>query len=156
MDRTQADILSVIEKKELFEPLRGASVFITGATGLIGSMLMKTLLAADAAMGLGLRLTGQIRDRAKAEAVFGGDARKLCFTLSCDVPCDYIIHTVSPTASRYFIEHPVETIRTSVDSAVSALETAWKNGASLVYLSSMEQYGVPTEPGKTMTEDRSM
>ena len=76
-------------------------------------------------------------------------------SLSDDVSCDYIIHTVSPTASKYFIEHPVETIRTSVGSTLSILEVAQKNAASIVYLSSMEQYGVPYEPGQTMTEDKT-
>ena len=54
---------------------------------------------------------------------------------------------------KFFIEHPVETIRVSVESTMAILEIAKKNNATVVYLSSMEQYGVPYESGQKVTED---
>lgn len=154
MNRVQADILSVIEKKDLFVNLQGKRLFVTGATGLIGSMLIKSVLAANEQYGLGITVTGQIRSLEKAKKVFGEQTDLISFTEEYDSPCDYIIHTVSPTTSKYFIEHPVETIKTSVGSTMKILETAVSNHASVVYLSSMEQYGVPYEPGEVMTEEK--
>lgn len=50
----------------------------------------------------------------------------------------------SPTASLYFIEHPVETIKTAVNGTMNMLELAVdKSVKGFVYLSSMEIYGAP-------------
>ena len=154
MNRTQKDIAEIISQKELFAPLSGSSVLITGATGLIGSMLMRVLHTADLEYGLNLRLTGQIRNEEKAAAVFGDLRNELKLVKVPEEAFDYVVHTVSPTTSRYFIEHPVETIKASVHSTMQILEIARKHGSRVVYLSSMEQYGVPYTPGERMTEDK--
>lgn len=57
---------------------------------------------------------------------------------------DYIIHGTSPTASLYFVQHPVETIQTAVKGTKNILELAKQNQVeSVLYLSSMEVYGAP-------------
>jgi nucleoside-diphosphate-sugar epimerase len=54
---------------------------------------------------------------------------------------DYIIHGANPTASRYFIEHPVETIHTAVYGTDNLLRLARdKKVKGFVYLSLMEVY----------------
>ena len=154
MNRMQADIQEILENKELFSALGGSTVLVTGATGLIGSVLVKTLLAANAEYNLGIKLIGQIRNPEKAKTLFGEAYDQITFVSDPHVACDYIIHTVSPTTSKFFIEHPVETIQISVGTAMEVLEVAKENNANVVYLSSMEQYGVPYEAGQTMTEDK--
>lgn len=154
MDRTQADILQIIEKKELFSSLDGSAILVTGATGLIGSMLVKTVLAAAKKYSFRIKIIGQVRNLEKAKKVYGDLFEEIEFVSNSNVSCDYIVHTVSPTTSKFFIEHPVETITASVESAMQILEVAKNNGASVVYLSSMEQYGVPYEYGQKMTEDK--
>lgn len=152
MDRVQIDIQTVIADKALFDCLQGKKIFITGATGLIGSMLVRTLHAADLRYGLHLKLIGQIRNKEKAEKLLAGI--DIDYVYNYDADCDFIVHTVSPTTSKFFVEHPVETIKSSVESTMAILETARKCKASLVYLSSMEEYGVPYIPGEVMTEDK--
>lgn len=152
MSRVQADIQSVIEKRELFEPMVGKTVMVTGATGLIGSMMIKIICAANIEYGLGISVIGSVRNREKAEKMLEGLEVELVD--GYDHKSDYIIHTVSPTTSKFFIEHPVETIQSSVLSMFDVIEAAKKYGAKLVYLSSMEQYGVPYENGQIMTEDK--
>ena len=155
MNRMKVDIQSIISHEELFLPLKHSTILVTGATGFIGSMLIKSLIEAKKTYdGLDLKIIGQIRNLEKAENVFNECLGSFDLSLTDDVLCDYIIHTVSPTTSKYFIEHPVETIKASVESTMSSLEIARKNKASMVYLSSMEQYGVPYETGQIMTEDK--
>ena len=154
MDRTQADILQIIEKKELFSSLDRSTVLVTGATGLIGSMLVKTIFAAVKKYGFGIKIIGQVRNPEKAKMIYGDLFGEIEFISDPNVSCDYIFHTVSPTTSKFFIEHPVETIKASVESTMEILEVAKNNDAAVVYLSSMEQYGVPYEPGQKMTEDK--
>lgn len=154
MNRTQADIQAMIEKKELFEWMRNSTVLITGATGLIGSMLIKTIYAASDKYGLDIKIIGQIRNMEKAKEIYGQVIDDINLVTDVDYSCNYIIHTISPTASKFFIEHPVETIKVSVESLMKILEVAKNNNATLVYLSSMEQYGVPYIPDQHMTEDK--
>ena len=154
MDRAQADIQEILKNKELFLDLKDSAVLITGATALIGSMLIRTILAANAKYSCGIKIIGQIRNTEKARAIYGEQYNDVEFVSDCHVKCDYIIHTASPTNSKFFIEHPVETIKSSIESIIKVLEIAKSNDASMVYLSSMEQYGIPYEPGQRMTEDK--
>ena len=97
MNRVQADIEEVIRQKELFHCLEGKTVLVTGATGFIGSMLIKTFHAANEYYDLGLKVIGQIRNRNKAEKLFKEIASDIEITKDYHVACDYIVHTVSPT-----------------------------------------------------------
>lgn len=156
MDRVQNDIFEVLEKKELFDIFRNKKILITGATGLIGSMLIKVLHEANEQYNLSTQIIGQIRNQEKAGNIFG-NLMNVCdihFVVESDIECDYIVHTASPTASKFFINNPVETIKTSVIGTMDILEVAKKNKAKVVYLSSMEEYGVPYIPGEIMREDK--
>lgn len=154
MDRMQADIQDIISNKDLFFPLKGSSILITGATGLIGSMLVRVFLEANKKYGIGVKVIAQIRNFEKAKNIYAEIFDTIDFVTDPHIQCDYIIHTISPTTSKFFIEHPVETIKSSVESAMEILEVAKSNNAVMLYLSSMEQYGVPYESGQKMTEDK--
>lgn len=131
-----------------WDELSDAHILVTGATGLVGSTLIRVLLYANEKKNLGLKIYALVRDVSKAERMLGvSDA--LVFVRgevdplpAVDMPVDYIVHTASPTASKFFVEHPVETIKTAVRGTMNILELAReKQVRSLVYLSSMEVYG---------------
>ncbi len=133
-----------------WEKLAEKTIFITGATGLIGRTLVGALLYANDEKHLGLRILALVRDEEKAVAFFGRPAalEYVVGTIealpSVSVAVDYVIHGASPTASRFFTEHPVETIRAGTIGTMNVLELAReKNVKSFVYLSSMEVYGAP-------------
>ena len=154
MGRVQDDIKEIILRENLFSELQGKKILVTGATGLIGSMVVKTLLYANKEHNLKIEIIGQIRNTEKAKLIYGDLFEAISFIHDVNIKCDFIVHTVLPTTSRFFIEHPVETIRTSVSSTMDVLEVARSNNANMVYLSSMEQYGIPYESGQIMTEDK--
>lgn len=119
---------------------------ITGATGLIGSTLVRCLLAMDN----GTSITIPVRNREKAVALYGADASRLnivecdlmeyCTTL--DAEFDYIIHCASPTAGSYMNEHPVHTYELAVETTRTLLQYARKHTIKgMVYVSSLEYYG---------------
>ncbi|MBR5753449.1 MAG: NAD-dependent epimerase/dehydratase family protein [Clostridia bacterium] len=151
-----------LEEKGLLTALRGKTVFITGATGLIGSQLVRTLLEADRLYDVDIRVAAFIRNEQKAQALFEDvlPCEQLEFVvgdLSAPVtyegPVDYIVHGASPTGSKYFVEHPVETIQTALYGTDRLLQFARdKQVSGMVYLSSLEVYGVPDGSRETITE----
>lgn len=154
MSRTVTDIQEIVAKDVLFQPLRRKTILITGATGFIGSMIIKTLIFANQKYDLSMTIVGQIRSFKKAELIYGDLINAVKLVTQENENYDYIIHTASPTSSKYFIEHPVETIKASVESTIKILDLAKLNDATVVYLSSMEQYGIPYENYQVMTEDK--
>ena len=155
------ELTALLQDKEYFEFLRHQRILVTGATGLIGSMFIKLLILANETFNLDIKVIGHVRSHDKAQAIFGNYLDNDSITLidgaleSIDVPCDYILHGAAPTQSKFFMEHPVETIRTSIHGTEAMLELGrHKTVKKLVYLSSMEQYGVPYESGQVMTEER--
>lgn len=153
-----SDIKEIISKKALVEPFAGKRVLVTGASGLIGSMLIRTLDYANQEYGIDIKIIGHARSEERTRRVLGDVIDRISmiyaehFKISAE--CDYIFHTASPTTSRFFIEHPVETIDTILSGTKAMLELAKKNKATLVYFSSMEEYGVPYTANELMTEDK--
>lgn len=133
--------------------LKNSTILVTGATGLIGSLCIRVLLSLD----FPVRVFALVRDRKKAEAVFGdrigyltGDVRTQA---DYDVDPDYIIHCASVTKSKTMVDAPVDTLDISYTGTMSILRFAQKkNVKSLVYVSSMEAYGVTDETQNPVTE----
>lgn len=136
--------------------------FITGATGLIGSMLCRYLIATTP----GLQIYAPVRSLKKAMSLFSGtEIRHIRFIeeseigqadyLAIAADSNYIIHCAAPTASRYFVEHPVETSAAIFNGTNAILNFARQCSTlkSCVYLSSLEVYGENLDETKIITED---
>ena len=146
-----------------WEELRGKCVLITGVTGYIGSLLCKSFLRANQLLDLDIHIFGTVRNRIKADKIFGGleysDGFELInwdirYPYDEDIHIDYIFHCASVTASKVMVEYPVETLLTSVEGTRNVLELARnKKVKSFVYLSSMEVYGGFRNFDSDVTED---
>ena len=165
MDRFLQEDLDYIADSDLpFEELYHSNVLVTGATGLVGSQIVKALLNMNRLKSAGIRVLALVRDEEKAKRVFED-----CFSeglmflvgdvaspIETDEDIDYIIHGASPTASKFFVEHPVETILTAVNGTRNVLELAReKNTKANVYLSSMEAYGI-TNPDLECVKEKDL
>ncbi len=124
-------------------------VLISGATGLIGAALARRFAAE------GHAVVAAARNMAKARAALGtlpgvelvewDVLRPLDVAHAALRGVDWFVHAASETASREFVEHPVETIRSILRGTENALEAARAlKVESMAMLSTMEVYGSPT------------
>ena len=127
-----------------------SKILVTGATGLIGKSLVKKLLMD------GNNVVAVVRNKERAISILGEETKNLEYIVD-DVTTikprkydiDYIIHGASQTASKAFVEQPVETIMTALNGTKNMLEIAKLSDVKgFVYLSSMEVYGYPTTDEK--------
>jgi dTDP-glucose 4,6-dehydratase len=143
------DIEYIVFKND-FSFLYNSSIFITGATGLIGSQIIKTLLYMNHNNDANITIYALIRDYQKATKIFSKDIQNINFIIGnitekiiIEHNINYIIHGASITTSKTFIEKPVETIVTAIDGTRKILEFAKEKMVNgFVYLSSMEVFGI--------------
>ena len=144
--------LETLNAKKCCENLRESTVLITGGTGLIGSLLIKTLLCANRLYNTNIRIIAMARSKEKVYKIFGAlqnrENLRIIYSdirdqIYVDEEVNYIIHTASETASKNFISKPVETIQTTMIGTQNILEFAFqKKIKGMVFLSSMEAYGI--------------
>lgn len=157
-DLTLVNSASFIPWDDLYE----CTIFITGATGLIGKALVKALCYVNSVRHLNLRMILLVRNLSAAKTTFMGiDGDSIIHFIVGNVESipiiekqvDYVIHCASKTSSEDFIKHAVETIQTTVYGVDNVLKLAReKQVKSLVFLSSMEVYGYPAK-GHQVTEN---
>ena len=152
-------------KEEIRKSLQGQSFIVTGATGLIGSCLVHRLQELNCAEGLGIHVICVVRNVAKAEAMFGKESDEISYyeyDFASDKPfcppqhADYLVHLAAPTASKYFVEQPVETFCTTLFGTQQVLRYAEQQGKQLkgiLYVSTLEMYGTVLDDSKPLTED---
>lgn len=152
------DLEKAICRKEIFgHELEGKTILVTGATGLIGLNMVNALLYFGLKSSNPPRVLAMVRNIVKAKQLYKRQLQDcgqniefvigdITSNLQIDEHLDYIVHGASQTASTSFIKNPVETIDIATIGTKNILELAKKkNVKSMVYLSSMEAYGSPTE-----------
>lgn len=157
------DIKKIAETDYIdWENFRGKKIAVTGATGLLGRIVVSALLAANQKYDLNLKVLAFIRNEAKAEEVYGtkrGGALEFVIAdilnpIPEKIHADYLIHGASVTASRMMVEQPVETILTAVEGTKNLMEFAARcKMEGVVYLSSMEAYGIIDADTKQVHEE---
>ena len=148
--------------RKLAEKFSGKTVFVTGATGLIGTQAVYALSMMNKICKSDIHVIAMVRNEQKAKKVFEDEIREGMVSLycgdineqiSCKEKVDYIIHGASATSSKYFVDHPVETILTAIKGTRNILEYAkYAQVEGMVYLSSLEVYGTPDGTKKTISE----
>jgi nucleoside-diphosphate-sugar epimerase len=155
------DIQDIITASDIPWPqLQNSHVLVTGATGMIGGMLVKVLAKANLYHHLSMKIIGQGRNRkslSELQQVHGihvidGDIRNASLLEDKFHQADYIYHCAAITASKDMIAQPVDVMNTTLSGIINILELAKLcHSRSMVYLSSMEVYGQTDK--EEVTED---
>ncbi len=140
VDQSSADLLA----------WRGARILITGGTGFLGSWLVATMLHANRALRLDLKIDLVARSGAAIPLNVRGAVR----VIECDVRSvseeegEYalIVHGAASSGASYGTGdgEPRTVARTIVDGTNSVLQVAARSRAQVVFLSSGAVYGQQT------------
>ena len=141
------DLKYILQVKD-FELLHSKRFMITGATGLIGTCLIDSLMQANH-NGAGIEIFAIGRSKEKAADRLGEyfsdslfhfieqDARQPLPSQKVD----YIIPLASNTHPLAYSQYPIETIEINIKGTEHALQKADECGATVLYPSTVEVYG---------------
>ncbi|MCF0203357.1 MAG: NAD-dependent epimerase/dehydratase family protein [Bacteroidaceae bacterium] len=131
-------------------------ILVTGATGLIGSALVRLLLAKCSEW----EVYAGCRSREKFAGRFGTEAERLRFLemdvtkpIDSNICFDYIIHAASGAAPKAFAENPVGVMKANLIGVTNLLDYGIAHGVKrFLFVSSGEVYGEGC-PGKWNEDD---
>lgn len=140
------DVRSIQESDLPWERLSGREVLITGATGMVGSLMVDVLAPLSSEYGFELtimsrngdelnRRFGQYVDRHNLK-MLPGDVNHLT-----DMSLDVVFHLASNTHPIQYSTDPVGTITTNVLGLRNLLEGCKDSDGRFVFASSVEIYG---------------
>lgn len=127
--------------------LNGKTVFLSGATGLIGSFLIDSILINK---DINVKFVCLVRNIEKAKnrfSIFNNDNRLIFLSssileaISYDGKVDYVIHAASLTDPINYSLYPIETMNTNYIGCKNLLDLASDKSAKFLLLSTCEVYG---------------
>ena len=143
-------------------PSRDANILVTGASGLIGSFLVDTLLYANKFKHRNFKVfaLGRSVEKLSRRFQYASEADGLhfmitdvCQPLDVSLKFDYIVHAASNADPRSYALLPSETLLTNVLGTKTVLDYAKKNKNCRVLLTStFEVYGDAGKNGKLIEE----
>jgi nucleoside-diphosphate-sugar epimerase len=157
MNRLTRDLDFILAStSDLWDELRGQSIFLTGGTGFFGCWLVESFCHANHHLDLGAKITILTRNpKAFAEKcphlaidpaviLHAGDVRNFSFP---DGEFAYVVHAATEARARQAAEAPLEMLSTMVAGTQRTLEFASTHGTrKLLLTSSGAVYG--TQPGE--------
>lgn len=150
-ERYQEDIKYASGAGIPWEKMENKSVLITGATGMIGSVIVDILMRRNREYGQNIHIYALSRSRQKLEERFQIYREESGFTcLSHDINnplqelgrIEYILHAASNTHPRSYSSDPIGTITANVQGTYHLLEYASSHDCEcFFFFSSVEIYG---------------
>lgn len=154
------DLEAIIGENIPWEKLKGRTVLITGASGMIGIYMLQVLTLLNERYDYNIRviamlrnakkLPKEVREREDVEIIVHDVTERL--EVSGDV--HYVIHAASPASPLIMQNQPVETIAANTLGTFNTLRLAKeKKAEGYLFISSREVYGQPNEGQEFFYED---
>ncbi len=133
--------------------LHGSSILLSGATGMIGSLLVDAILYKNEKEGLACQVIALGRNEAKAKMRFGYGCDTPFFqfvecdvnkaeTMPTDIRADYVLHLASNTHPVAYATDPIGTVTANIIGTQNMLDLAVRCDAKrFLFASSNEIYG---------------
>lgn len=145
--------------------LAGKTLVISGATGMIGSFLIDTLMYKNKTEAMNCRIHALSRSEEKTRSEFREylnydnfrysviDINSRSFSLAAE-KADYILHLASNTHPKAYASDPIGTITANIIGTYNLLEYAVSQRAKrFIFASSVEVYGENREDTDKFSED---
>ena len=138
------------EMKNLpWDKLSGCNILVTGGTGLIGSCLVDNLMMNPYkdyqvfAMGRNQNRATSRFNRFNDDPTFHFLLGDVTEPLRSDTPFHYIIHAASNGSPNFFVNNPVEVMKSNLNGVSTLIEYGLRHDLKrFLYVSSGEVYGV--------------
>ena len=154
------DTEQIIRENSGLKELYNTTVMITGASGMVGSYFLYTLVKLNEDYSANIKILPLVRnlDKLKKEII---DKDYVCPVIqdvvdkiSYDGDVDYVIHAAGPASPKIMREKPVETnFANTLGAANTLMFSKDHNAKGYLFVSSREIYGDPNEGQKYFTED---
>lgn len=154
------DAEQIIQENDGLKELFNTTIMITGASGMVGSYFLYTLVKLNEDYGANIKILPLIRNLNKLnQEIIGKDyvfpiVQDVIDEIYYDGDVDYIIHAAGPASPKIMREKPVETnFANTLGSANTLMFAKNHNASGYLFISSREIYGDPNENQKYFTEE---
>lgn len=152
------DAEQIISQKLSWSKLKNAKVLVTGASGMLGSYITRTISLLTEKNNWETEIYALVRNPEKLPSDLSEKLniiqQSVTEPIQTNVEFDYIIHAASPASPLIMKDDPVGTIAANVLGTYYTLELARRSGAEgYMFISSREIYGQPYEGQAEFTEE---
>ncbi len=145
----QSDLKNMMNQNIDFEKLYNKTILITGASGMIASYYMYTLMYLNDTKNANIKIYALVMDIDRLEKITELSTRNdiipivqnVCDSIYIPEKVDYIIHMASSANPSTITKDPVGIIKANVIGTLNVLELAKKSGAEVLFTSTREIYG---------------
>ena len=159
----QEDLDNILSSELPWQELKGKSLLITGASGLIGTVLVDALMKWNRQVEHGITIYAVGRNKQRIKERFSDYLDNSYFKFipwdvnepaDFSIHADYVIHAASNTHPKAYATDPIGSIMTNLLGLRNVIDYAHKTQAKRVmFLSSVEIYGKAYREDDVFTED---
>lgn len=155
----EEDVIYIIKNNET-NKLKNKTVLITGASGMIGSYFVNTLIKLNEINNTNTKILALVRNKNKFPNHILENENVIILEQDVTNPIqyegkiDYIIHAASPASPKIMKDYPFETNIANTIGTYNTIKLALeKKSSGYLFVSSREIYGQPNENQEIFTED---